>query len=176
MPSGPFRVGRGNRRGQPDCPGNAQRPLPMKSSSCRSLRRRDSAWPIRSLKGPTVSSTFLWICRILPTHPDHRQSPGYRLGRNGNLPNFLRIAADKHIPVMMMNGRISQRSAVRYRLITFLRAASCRRFACSACRAISMPSTSSISAPIPTRSSSRATPSTIRLRHRNGRRKEAFSS
>lgn len=34
-------------------------------------------------------------------------------------PNFLRIAADKHIPVMMMNGRISQRSAVRYRLITF---------------------------------------------------------
>ena len=34
-------------------------------------------------------------------------------------PNFLRIAADKKIPVMMMNGRISQRSAVRYRLITF---------------------------------------------------------
>lgn len=34
-------------------------------------------------------------------------------------PNFLRIAADKNIPVMMMNGRISQRSAVRYRLITF---------------------------------------------------------
>ena len=34
-------------------------------------------------------------------------------------PNFLRIAADKHIPVMMMNGRISQRSAVRYRMITF---------------------------------------------------------
>lgn len=34
-------------------------------------------------------------------------------------PNFLRIADNKQIPVMMMNGRISQRSAVRYRLITF---------------------------------------------------------
>lgn len=34
-------------------------------------------------------------------------------------PNFLRIAEEKHIPVMMMNGRISQRSASRYRLITF---------------------------------------------------------
>lgn len=34
-------------------------------------------------------------------------------------PNFLRIAAHKRIPVMMMNGRISQRSAVRYRMITF---------------------------------------------------------
>lgn len=34
-------------------------------------------------------------------------------------PNFLRIAEQKHIPVMMMNGRISQRSAARYRLITF---------------------------------------------------------
>ena len=34
-------------------------------------------------------------------------------------PNFLRIAADKHIPVMMMNGRISKRSAVRYSLISF---------------------------------------------------------
>lgn len=34
-------------------------------------------------------------------------------------PNFLRIAEKKHIPVMMMNGRISQRSASRYRLITF---------------------------------------------------------
>lgn len=34
-------------------------------------------------------------------------------------PNFLRIAAHKHIPVMMMNGRISVRSAKRYRIITF---------------------------------------------------------
>lgn len=34
-------------------------------------------------------------------------------------PNFLRIADHKHIPVMMMNGRISQRSAWRYHLITF---------------------------------------------------------
>lgn len=34
-------------------------------------------------------------------------------------PNFLRIAAKKHIPVMMMNGRISARSSSRYRLVTF---------------------------------------------------------
>jgi 3-deoxy-D-manno-octulosonic-acid transferase len=34
-------------------------------------------------------------------------------------PNFLRIAERKHIPVMMMNGRISQRSAIRYRMISF---------------------------------------------------------
>ncbi|MCH4166235.1 MAG: 3-deoxy-D-manno-octulosonic acid transferase [Megasphaera sp.] len=34
-------------------------------------------------------------------------------------PNFLRIADRKHIPVMMMNGRISQRSAMRYHMITF---------------------------------------------------------
>lgn len=34
-------------------------------------------------------------------------------------PNFLRVAAGKSIPVMMMNGRISNRSASRYRLITF---------------------------------------------------------
>ncbi|WP_301859851.1 3-deoxy-D-manno-octulosonic acid transferase [uncultured Megasphaera sp.] len=34
-------------------------------------------------------------------------------------PNFLRIAAQKQIPVMMMNGRISQRSSNRYRQITF---------------------------------------------------------
>lgn len=34
-------------------------------------------------------------------------------------PNFLRIADRKHIPVMMMNGRISQRSALRYHMITF---------------------------------------------------------
>lgn len=34
-------------------------------------------------------------------------------------PNFLRIAESKEIPVMMMNGRISNRSASRYRLITF---------------------------------------------------------
>jgi 3-deoxy-D-manno-octulosonic-acid transferase len=34
-------------------------------------------------------------------------------------PNFLRIAEHKHIPVMMMNGRISQRSSGRYHLITF---------------------------------------------------------
>ena len=35
------------------------------------------------------------------------------------LPNFLRVAESKNIPVMMMNGRISNRSASRYRLITF---------------------------------------------------------
>ena len=34
-------------------------------------------------------------------------------------PNFLRIAARKNIPVMMMNGRISRRSSSRYRMITF---------------------------------------------------------
>lgn len=34
-------------------------------------------------------------------------------------PNFLRIAAQKNIPVMMMNGRISRRSSNRYRMITF---------------------------------------------------------
>lgn len=34
-------------------------------------------------------------------------------------PNFLRIAQKKKIPIMMMNGRISQRSVSRYRLITF---------------------------------------------------------
>lgn len=34
-------------------------------------------------------------------------------------PNFLRIAAQKNIPVMMMNGRISRRSSSRYRMITF---------------------------------------------------------
>ena len=34
-------------------------------------------------------------------------------------PNFLRIAARKSIPVMMMNGRISRRSSSRYRMITF---------------------------------------------------------
>ena len=34
-------------------------------------------------------------------------------------PNFLRIAEGKRIPVMMMNGRISKRSAVRYSLIGF---------------------------------------------------------
>ena len=34
-------------------------------------------------------------------------------------PNFLRVAESKNIPVMMMNGRISNRSASRYRLITF---------------------------------------------------------
>lgn len=34
-------------------------------------------------------------------------------------PNFLRIAKKKQIPVMMMNGRISARSASRYRLIRF---------------------------------------------------------
>ena len=34
-------------------------------------------------------------------------------------PNFLRIADKKKIPIMMMNGRISQRSVSRYRLITF---------------------------------------------------------
>ena len=34
-------------------------------------------------------------------------------------PNFLRIANRKKIPIMMMNGRISQRSVSRYRLITF---------------------------------------------------------
>ena len=34
-------------------------------------------------------------------------------------PNFLRIAAQEDIPVMMMNGRISRRSAVRYHLIHF---------------------------------------------------------
>jgi 3-deoxy-D-manno-octulosonic-acid transferase len=34
-------------------------------------------------------------------------------------PNFLRIAHRKQIPVMMMNGRISQRSAIRYRMISF---------------------------------------------------------
>ncbi len=32
-------------------------------------------------------------------------------------PNFLRIAEEEKIPVMMVNGRISQRSAFRYRLI-----------------------------------------------------------
>ena len=34
-------------------------------------------------------------------------------------PNFLRIAARKNIPVMMMNGRISRRRSSRYRMITF---------------------------------------------------------
>jgi 3-deoxy-D-manno-octulosonic-acid transferase len=34
-------------------------------------------------------------------------------------PNFLRIAARTKIPVMMMNGRISRRSAFRYHLILF---------------------------------------------------------
>ena len=34
-------------------------------------------------------------------------------------PNFLRIAARKNIPVMMMNGRISRRSSSRYRKISF---------------------------------------------------------
>ena len=93
---------------------------PTKSSSSLSSRRRVSAWPIRSIKGADGILYFPLDLPYLTNRILTIVNPqAIVLVETEIWPNFLRIAADKHIPVMMMNGRISQRSAVRYRMITF---------------------------------------------------------
>ena len=119
MPSGPCRVGRGNRRGQPDCAGNAQDSSDevIIVSVVTATGFRMAHQIIKGADGilyfpldlPYLTNRILTI-----VNPQ-----AIVLVETEIWPNFLRIAADKHIPVMMMNGRISQRSAVRYRMITF---------------------------------------------------------